>query len=114
MSEYIEHDKDEISVGIVEKQLFTFGEPPDEIVLESGNRFGPVTLAYETCGTLNEEKSNVILILHAQEVFVDLFLIIKVCYGHPLRNPPPIPSYLMLGVPQRRMEARFFRFRGPK
>jgi len=65
MSEYIEHDKDEISVGIVEKQLFTFGEPPNEIVLESGNRFGPVTLSYETCGTLNEDKSNVILILHA-------------------------------------------------
>ena len=65
MSEYIEHDKDEISVGIVEKQLFIFGEPPDEIVLESGKRFGPVTLAYETCGTLNDEKDNVILILHA-------------------------------------------------
>jgi homoserine O-acetyltransferase len=65
MSEYIEHDKDLISVGIVEKQLFIFGEPPDETVLESGNRFGPITLAYETCGTLNEEKDNVVLILHA-------------------------------------------------
>ena len=65
MSEYIEHDKDKISVGIVEKQLFTFGEPPEEMVLESGKRFGPVTLAYETCGTLNEDRSNVILILHA-------------------------------------------------
>ena len=65
MSEYIEHDKDSISVGIVEKELFTFAEPPDEMVLESGARFGPLTLAYETCGTLNEEKSNVILILHA-------------------------------------------------
>jgi len=65
MSEYIEHDKDEISVGIVEKKLFTFAEPPDEMVLESGARFGPLTLAYETCGRLNEDKSNVILILHA-------------------------------------------------
>ncbi len=65
MSEYIEHDKDEISVGIVEKKLFTFADPPDEMVLESGARFGPLTLAYETCGTLNEDKSNAILILHA-------------------------------------------------
>lgn len=65
MSEYIEHDKDEISVGIVEKKLFAFAEPPDEMVLESGARFGPLTLAYETCGRLNEDKSNVILILHA-------------------------------------------------
>jgi len=65
MSEYIEHDKDEISVGIVEKKLLTFAEPPDEMVLESGARVGPLTLAYETCGTLNEDKSNVILILHA-------------------------------------------------
>jgi homoserine O-acetyltransferase len=65
MSEYIEHDKDEISVGIVEKNLLTFAEPPDEMVLESGARVGPLTLAYETCGTLNEDKSNAILILHA-------------------------------------------------
>ena len=65
MSEYIEHDKDEISVGIVEKKQFTFAEPPDEMVLESSARFGPLTLAYETCGTLNEDKSNAILILHA-------------------------------------------------
>ena len=65
MSEYIEHDKDEISVGIVGKTLLTFAEPPDEMVLESGARVGPLTLAYETCGTLNEDKSNAILILHA-------------------------------------------------
>ena len=65
MSEYIEHDKDDNSVGIVEKKFFTFAEPPDEMVLDSGARLGPITLAYETCGTLNEEKSNVILVLHA-------------------------------------------------
>ncbi len=65
MSEYIEHDKDENSVGIVEKQFFTFTEPPDGMVLESGACLGPITLAYETCGTLNADKSNVILILHA-------------------------------------------------
>jgi homoserine O-acetyltransferase len=65
MSEYIEHDRDENSVGIVEKKFFTFAEPPHEMILESGAKLGPITLAYETCGTLNSDKSNVILILHA-------------------------------------------------
>jgi hypothetical protein len=36
MSEYIEHDKEGISVGLVEKKLFTFAEPPDEMLLENG------------------------------------------------------------------------------
>ena len=49
----------------VEKQYFTFGEPPDEMILDSGARLGPITLAYETLGTLNEDKSNAVLILHA-------------------------------------------------
>lgn len=65
MSEYIEHDRDDNSVGIVKKRFYTFAEPPDEMVLESGARLGPITLAYETCGTLNADKSNVILVLHA-------------------------------------------------
>ena len=65
MSEYIEHDQEGISVGIVEKKFFTFADPPDEMVLENGARFGPVTLAYETYGELNADKSNVVLILHA-------------------------------------------------
>jgi len=65
MSEYIEHDRDSVSVGIVEKKLYTFAEPPHEMTLESGARLGPVTLAYETYGTLNEDKSNAILVLHA-------------------------------------------------
>jgi homoserine O-acetyltransferase len=33
--------------------------------LESGEKLGPVTLAYETYGILNADKSNAILILHA-------------------------------------------------
>jgi homoserine O-acetyltransferase len=65
MSEYIEHDKDANSVGIVEKKLYTFAEPPGEMVLESGARLGPATLAYETCGTLNVDRSTAILVLHA-------------------------------------------------
>jgi homoserine O-acetyltransferase len=51
----------ENSVGVVQTQFFSF----DGLVLESQERFGPITLAYETYGSLNEEKSNAILILHA-------------------------------------------------
>jgi len=65
MSEYIEHDENGVSVGIVEKKFFTFAEPPDEMRLENGNRLGPVRLAYETYGTMGPDKDNVILILHA-------------------------------------------------
>jgi len=65
MSEYIEHDKNGVSVGLVEKKFFTFAEPPDELVLESGSKLGPITIAYETYGTLDADKSNVVLILHA-------------------------------------------------
>lgn len=56
---------DKNSVGLVETQYFTFAAPPDELVLESGERFGPVTLAYETYGALNADASNAILIEHA-------------------------------------------------
>jgi homoserine O-acetyltransferase len=65
VSEYIEHDKNGVSVGLVEKKSFTFAGPPDEMVLESGARLEPVTIAYETYGTLSPDKSNTILILHA-------------------------------------------------
>jgi len=52
----------ENSVGIVKTQYFSF---EDKITLESGVEFSPITVAYETYGELNEEKSNAILILHA-------------------------------------------------
>lgn len=42
-------------------QIFNF----DGLKLESGEWFGPVDIAYETYGSLNKEKSNAILILHA-------------------------------------------------
>lgn len=48
-------------VGVVETRYFTI----DDMTLESGERLGPVTLAYETYGELNENKSNAVLILHA-------------------------------------------------
>jgi homoserine O-acetyltransferase len=65
MSEYIEHDKAGVSVGSVEKKSHTFAEPPNEMMLECGEKLGPITIAYETCGELNADKSNTILICHA-------------------------------------------------
>jgi len=47
------------------KQTFTFANPPAELILESGEKLGPITLAYETFGELNPQKSNAILVLHA-------------------------------------------------
>ncbi len=65
MSEYIEHDAGGVSVGLVERKSFTFAHPPGELVLESGGRLGPVTLAYETYGQLNAARDNAVLICHA-------------------------------------------------
>jgi homoserine O-acetyltransferase len=53
------------SVGIVEKKTFTFAGPPDEMPLESGQRLGPITLAYETYGKLDESRGNVVMVFHA-------------------------------------------------
>jgi len=65
MSEYAEHDANGVSVGLVEKKFFTFAEPPHEMALESRAKLGPITIAYETLGNLNPERSNAILVLHA-------------------------------------------------
>ena len=65
MSEYIEHDAQGISVGLVEKKTYTFAEPPHEMQLESGAKLGPITLAYETYGELTPLKNNAVLMLHA-------------------------------------------------
>ena len=48
--------------NIVELQKFTFS---DDLVLDSGQKIGPMTIAYETYGQLNKDKSNAILTLHA-------------------------------------------------
>ena len=65
MSEYIEHDRQGISVGLVEKKYYTFADPSDELTLESGAKLGPVTLAYETYGRPDPENRNAVLVLHA-------------------------------------------------
>ncbi|MEI8176099.1 MAG: alpha/beta fold hydrolase, partial [Candidatus Omnitrophota bacterium] len=55
----------EKSVGIVKTQYFTFAEHPHELKLECGRSLGPITLAYETYGALNERRNNAILVTHA-------------------------------------------------
>ncbi len=52
------------SVGVVERQYFTFADDAP-MLLDSGETLGPITLAYETYGTLNAERNNAILICHA-------------------------------------------------
>ena len=52
----------EESVGFVKTQYFNINE---EIKLDSGEILDNVTVAYETYGELNKEKSNAILICHA-------------------------------------------------
>lgn len=51
-----------MSVGIVKEQSITF---ENGIKLDSGRILAPITLAYETYGTLNETASNAILVEHA-------------------------------------------------
>lgn len=53
------------SIGLVQTHYYTFAYPPEEMVLESGEKLGPITLAYETYGRPNADRSNAILILHA-------------------------------------------------
>jgi homoserine O-acetyltransferase/O-succinyltransferase len=56
---------EDASIGTVETQYYTFAHPPNELQLECGKTLGPVTLAYETYGRLNADKSNAILVCHA-------------------------------------------------
>jgi len=50
----------------VSTQFFTYGEDAEsKLLLHDGQDFGPVTLAYETFGTLNEKRDNAVLVFHA-------------------------------------------------
>ena len=53
------------SVGLARTQFITFAEPPGEMVLECGQKLGPITLAYETYGALAPRRDNAVLVLHA-------------------------------------------------
>lgn len=57
--------RDERSVGIVETQYVDLYPQPTSLVFESGDRLGPVTVAYETYGELTPEKDNAVFVCHA-------------------------------------------------
>ena len=65
MSEYVEQATAGASVGQVEKRFFTFADADQPLIVESGRSLGPVTLAYETYGTLDSQAQNAVLVLHA-------------------------------------------------
>lgn len=49
---------------IVKPQTFTFAQPPNELVLENGQKLGPITVVYETYGRLDPDGRNAVLLLH--------------------------------------------------
>lgn len=53
------------SVGIVKTQTIRVVEQDEPLELESGKRLGPIDVAYETYGKLNEQGDNAVLICHA-------------------------------------------------
>jgi homoserine O-acetyltransferase/O-succinyltransferase len=67
MSDTFDHNSD-TSYGIVEKKFFHIND--ENFTLQCGEKLGwekltNITIAYETFGTLDENKSNAILIFHA-------------------------------------------------
>ena len=53
------------SIGTTETSFFEFGSLDEPLKLRSGSTLGPVTLAYETYGTLDSNAGNAILLFHA-------------------------------------------------
>jgi homoserine O-acetyltransferase len=54
-----------MSIGAAKTQFFTFATVRQPFRLHCGETVGPVTLAYETYGQLNRDRSNAILLFHA-------------------------------------------------
>lgn len=52
-------------LGVTDTLFYTFAGGPEKLVLSSGQKLGPITVAYETYGTLSPRHDNAILICHA-------------------------------------------------
>lgn len=66
ISGIIMEDKKKIknNIGVVTTKYYTFAQPPHELLLDGGQKLKGLTLAYETYGELNPDKSNAILVEH--------------------------------------------------
>jgi homoserine O-acetyltransferase len=53
------------SIGIVQTQTARVVEPDAPMRLKCGKDLGPIDVAYETYGQLNDQKDNVVLVCHA-------------------------------------------------
>ncbi len=53
------------TAGVVAPSDITVAEPPNELVLTSGKKLGPIQVRYETYGQLSPARDNAILIIHA-------------------------------------------------
>ena len=54
-----------MSVGLVSTQRVVLYDEGDPLLLSGGAKLGPVEVAYETYGTLNEARDNAVFICHA-------------------------------------------------
>ena len=66
---------------IVQRQFYTFAEPPNPMPLDSGASLGPITLAYETLGTLNSERTG--LVPHRWALSMPRAVRMKACSSAP-------------------------------
>jgi homoserine O-acetyltransferase/O-succinyltransferase len=53
------------SAGIVRTKHVTFDDPDRALKLEGGGQLWPLTVAYETYGTLSEARDNAVMVFHA-------------------------------------------------
>ena len=53
------------SIGNPETRFLTFGSEEDPFVMRTGGQLNEVTIAYETYGTLSDDRSNAVLVFHA-------------------------------------------------